>query len=158
LSSYGKSPCSTNPHGAPLNPSDIYTLSDDVRKRAFRPDLPADYPLHDSPQTTGQTPGWQNLHSPNNINNNNEFTFESNGFTSNYDTLLRDAPATNRGTGEATPAPPNHTPNIIQGQGQPAAADYNLPATQGSQDVDFGFPDANQWFVFFHFTVRNTLK
>ncbi|KAI0132018.1 hypothetical protein BJ170DRAFT_679916 [Xylariales sp. AK1849] len=132
---------SVNPHGAPQNPGDIYTLSDDFRKRVSYGDAPADRHFNEaSSQGMAQTPDWQTLASPRSTNNTAAFTYNSNEFPDNYENLV---PARSDSGRILRAETPSQTPHLPHSMGQTAA---NHGVQLGRQNTDFDFPDINQWY------------
>ncbi|KAK9776613.1 hypothetical protein AB5N19_11158 [Seiridium cardinale] len=137
---------SVNPHGAPQNPGDIYTLSEDIRKRPSYPELAEGTQAQVPPaQLTAQTPDWQSLTTPaNNSNDSLSFDFMPDSFTHDYGSLLRTPVQGGRGM-SALPSS-TQTSSIAKGIEQPGPS-RNIPNLQsGQQSAEFDLPDINQWY------------
>lgn len=144
VSAASKASPSVNPHGAPQNPGDIYTLSDDIRKRTSHHDLGEGSQAQGaSPQVMAQTADWQSFAGPANNNNAIAFDFMADSFTHDYGSLLR-TPAQGGGGLPGT-QDSSQIKSFPKGVGQPAVI-QNPPGLQTSlQTADFDFPDINQW-------------
>lgn len=135
-----------NPHGAPQNPGDIYTLSDDIRKRpSYQESGEGSQALGPSPHAVARTPDWHNFGTPGNGNNTSSFDFMPDTFTHDYGSLLR-TPALNGGGISATHG--SNASNSLPKGTETSLTSSNIAGLQsGSQSVDFDFPDINQWYV-----------
>jgi hypothetical protein len=133
-----------NRHGAPQDPGEIYTLSEDLRKHVFRPEGANGNHHHASPQTSVPTPGWSRFSSPIDTSNTSTFTFEHNGFASNYDSIPR-VPGENETVLGSAGMPDISEPDLLQGL-ELSAAGPNLPITQpAGSNIGFDIPHEHQW-------------
>ncbi|KAF3022071.1 hypothetical protein E8E14_013418 [Neopestalotiopsis sp. 37M] len=136
---------SVNPHGAPQNPGDIYTLSDDIRKRSFQQESgEGSQTMGPSPHAVAQTPDWNSFAGTGNGNNTSSFDFMPDSFTHDYGSLLRTP--TRNGGGPSAIHNSNASSSVSKGP-EASLTSANIAGLQsGTQSVDFDFPDINQWY------------
>lgn len=142
---------SVNPHGAPQNPGDIYTLSEDIRKRpSHSHTADTSQAQGPSPRAMARTPDWPSFAAPvitnNNNNNNNHnlnFDFMPDSFTHDYASLLR-SPVQNGG-GVPGAQTPNQTTNFTRDNHSSLGAQKLSGSDAGLQNSELDFPDLNQW-------------
>ncbi|KAI1877020.1 uncharacterized protein JN550_001092 [Neoarthrinium moseri] len=144
LSATSKASPSINPHGAPQNPGEIYTLSEIFRKRGSHSETTASLPADDIiARKPSRDPAWQDFAAAGDTEIP-AFDFNPNGFTNDYDALLR-TPIQNGGL--PSMRGPNQLSDLLKNASQPMA-DQDAAGAQsgGQQPVDFDFPDMNQWY------------
>lgn len=141
---------SVNPHGAPQHPGDIYTLSEDIRKRPSSHFTNADGNQHQqpSPQVMLSNPDWHRFAGPvdsENLDNNNlNFDFMPDSFTHDYAHLDR-TPVSN-GNNVLSSQLPNQAAGFLpKDTHQPRTYQKGPEMAQGLQSSDFDFPDINHW-------------
>jgi hypothetical protein len=144
VSSSAKSSPTVNHLGAPQNPGDIYTLSDDIRKQVFHPGVSTSRSHEASPHTGAHTPDWRSFNSPaNNTNNGSAFSFAPNGYAGNYDGGLLHNPGENGPTlGARTP---NNRTDLLRTLGQPNLSHGQPIMQQENQHAELHITETNQW-------------
>ncbi|KAH8681289.1 hypothetical protein BX600DRAFT_17302 [Xylariales sp. PMI_506] len=127
-----------NPHGAPQNPGDIYTLSDDIRKRSsLSQTSPGSQLQENTPEAQAKAPDWQSLMASTATSGTTSTTFGPYG-----NGLLQTNIDSNRLSGLQAL---NRTSGLQQAAGQ-GMVDSSLSFMQQGGTFDFDFPNMNQWY------------
>ncbi|KAH8198135.1 hypothetical protein TruAng_007712 [Truncatella angustata] len=137
---------SVNPHGPIQNPGDIYTLSEDIRKRSSHADVDGlSQTQRPSPsQNITQTPDWHSFSTSANNNTSLPFEFMPDSFTHDYGSLLRTPVQNGRGISEVQSSSKENNPAKSVDE---LLVNRNISGVQtGTQSTDFDFPDINQWY------------
>jgi hypothetical protein len=137
-----------NPHGAPQNPRDIYTQSDDIQRQVPRTNLPSQSHSRSPSQRATQTPAWQAFGASS--NGDNDPTFENNDLIDNYKALN---PRNVDGFRAPETLEAEQSHDMLQLgplSGVPQLGQGHIVATprQDAEAVDFGVPQTTQWSEF----------
>lgn len=141
LSAGSKSSPSVNPHGAPQNPGDIYTLSEDIRRRASHSETADAQNLRrNSPQAMSRAPNWPTFPTLGNEPGSSSLKFSPDGLArTEYDAVLQATPPVPNGGRSSIPhsAEPQETGRVMN----PGATEFQLDGRLLEADL----PDMNHW-------------
>jgi hypothetical protein len=138
LSAGSKASPRVNPHGAPQNPGDIYTLSEDIRRRTSE-SAEVHNIRRNSPQAISRAPIWPNFPAPGNESSVSPFNFNADGLArTQYDAMLQAAHAPSQSTSNL-----QHSaePQEISRLRNPSTTNFQLDG----QLLDTDLADMNPW-------------